>query len=62
VHSYLIIQVSLVLEELFGALDEEQDVGEGPDGILVATHHHVGKADVVTGGYVTRRHTRIHRL
>lgn len=53
VHSYLVIQVSLVLVELLGALDKEQDVGEGPDGILIAAHHHVGEADVVTGGYVT---------
>lgn len=58
----LIIKGSTVLEHLLGALDIEKDVGKGPDGILVATHHHVGKAHVVEGGDLAGWYTRVQVL
>ena len=58
----LIIKGSTVLEHLLGALDIEEDVGKGPDGILVATHHHVGKAHVVEGGDLAGWYTRVQVL
>lgn len=37
---------------LLGAVDENENVGEGLDGIGVTAHHHVGESDIVVGGDV----------
>merc|ERR1711971_170064 len=58
----LVILVALHGEHGLGALHIEQDVGEGPDGVRVAPHHHVGKADVVVGGDLTAWNPRVERL
>ena len=41
-------------EHRLGPLHVEQDVREGPDGIGVTPHHHVGEAHVVIGGDLGR--------
>ena len=41
----LVILVGLCLEHGLGSLDVEKDVSEGPDGVSVTSHHHVGKAE-----------------
>ncbi len=58
----MFVQVGLILEYLLGALDVEQDVGEGANSVLVAPHHHVGKAHIVVGGDLTGWHTRVQVL
>lgn len=60
--SHLVIQGRPVLEHGLGALDVQQDVGEGSDCILVAPHHHVGEAHVVEGGDLTGWHSRVQVL
>lgn len=50
------------MEHLLGALDVQQDVGKGADGILVTTHHHVGKAHVVEGADLASWYTGVQVL
>lgn len=35
--------------EVLGAGDVDEDVGEHPNGVCVAAHHHVAESDVVVG-------------
>lgn len=42
----------VVLLEVLGAGDVDEDVGEHADGVGIPAHHHVAKADVVVGGEV----------
>ena len=58
----LIVLVGPGLEHGPGALDVDEDVGEGTYGISIATHHHVGKPYVIVGGDLARSHTGVHRL
>ena len=58
----LIVLVRLGLEKTSGSLNVEQDVGEGPDGVRVPPHHHVGKADVVVHGNLAARDARVQAL
>ena len=41
----LVVLIGLCLEHGLGPLDVEKDVSEGPDGISITSHHHVGKAE-----------------
>lgn len=47
---------------LLGPLDIEEDVGNDPDSILVATHYQICKTDVIVCGDLALRHTKIHAL
>ncbi|RUS74839.1 hypothetical protein EGW08_017396, partial [Elysia chlorotica] len=47
---YLIIELGLVLKHCLGPLNVQQDVGQSANGILVATHHHIGKPHKVKLG------------
>ena len=51
-----------VLLEILGARHVDEDVAEHPDGVGVAAHHQVGKADVVVGREVGRHHAGEHGL
>ena len=59
---HLVVEVDSVLEHLLGASDVEEDVGEGANGVLIATHHHVREAHVVERADLTGWHARIHVL
>ena len=50
------------LEESTGALNVEQDVGEGSDGVGVPPHHHVRKADVVVHRDLATGNARVQTL
>ncbi len=39
-------ELTLYLEHLLSPLDVQQNVGEGPDGVRVPPHHHVGKSRI----------------
>ena len=43
-------------------MDVEQDVGEGPDGVGVPPHHHVGEPDVVVHRDLAAGNTRVEAL
>ena len=58
----LVVEVDAVLEHLLGSSDVKEDVGEGANGVLVATHHHVSEADVIERANLTGWHTRVHVL
>lgn len=58
----LIVKLGPVLEHLLGALNVQEDVGKGPDGILVAPHHHVSKAHIVERCDLTRGYARVQVL
>lgn len=61
-HRDLIIEISFVLKELLRALNEQKTVCQSANGVLVTSHHHVRKANVVAGRDVTGRHPRVHCL
>ena len=58
----LIVLVALYLEGPLHALDVEQDVGEGPDCVRIAAHHHVREADVVEHGDLASWHAGVEAL
>jgi len=59
---HLIVKVRAALEVLLRALYEEQNVGQRAYGILVASHHHVRKADIVARSHVTCWNMSVHWL
>ena len=58
----LVVLVALHSKHGLGALHIQQNVGECPNGVRVAPHHHIGKANVVIGGYLTTRHPGVEGL
>lgn len=54
----LIVLVRTSVVQLRSALDVQQNGGESPDGIGIATHHHIGETDVVRGRDLARRNVR----
>ena len=50
----------VVLLEVLGPGDVDEDVGEHFDGVGVAAHHHVAESDVVVGREVGGHHPREH--
>jgi len=52
----------LVLEDLLGPLDVEENVDECPDGVLVTAHHQVSKPDEVIRRHLASRHPGVHGL
>ena len=58
----LVVLVALHSKHGLGALHVEQNIGKGPDGICISTHHHVGKANVIVGGDLTSGHPGVERL
>ena len=58
----LIVLVRLGLEKTSSSLNVEQDVGEGPHGVRVPPHHHVGKADIVVHCNLAARDARVQAL
>lgn len=50
------------LKHVSGPLDVQQDVSEDSDGVLIASHHQVGKAHIVVGGDLALGHPRVHTL
>jgi hypothetical protein len=40
------VELTFYLEHLLSPLDVQQNVGEGPDGVRVPPHHHVGKSRI----------------
>ena len=59
---YLIIQIGFVLDHLLSSLYIEQNVRERSDGILVPSHHHISKPNVVESTDLTGSYSRRHRL
>ena len=59
---YLVVLVALHSKHGLGALHVEQNIGKGPDGICISTHHHVGKANVIVGGDLASGHPGVERL
>ena len=62
VSTYLIIEIHPVLEHLLSAVDVEQDVTECTDGVLVTSHHHVCKPNVVIRRNLAGGHVGVHVL
>ena len=56
----LVILVGLCLEHGLGSLDVEKDVSEGPDGVSVTSHHHVGKAETSDSSLSSRKNNMIY--
>ena len=59
---YLVVHLYPGLEHLFGPLYIEQDIGEGSDSVLITSHHHIGKPNIVERGDLTGWHTGVHVL
>ena len=57
-----LIFVCWPLEHVSRPLDVEQDVGKDSNGILVTSHHQVGKTHIVIGGDLALGDTRVHTL
>lgn len=57
-----LIFVCRPLEHVSRPLDVEQDVGKDSNGILVASHHQVGKTHIVISGDLALGHTGVHTL
>lgn len=58
----LIVKVGATLEVLLSSLNKEQNVWQSAYCVLVTSHHHVCKSDVVTSRDVTRWNLRVHWL
>ncbi len=47
-------ELTFYLEHLLSPLDVQENVGEGPDGVRVPPHHHVGKSRINKNNVMVR--------